>query len=112
MSGFFDSKMVRDEMHEISKMQDEIYARVFQFPTMSKEEKLNHVDKLTDLLEKQKILYTRLCLSDDPEAKMMKENILESAVSLGFPPDANLNLMFTNMTKVLESMKKSIIDNP
>lgn len=112
MSGFFDSKMVRDEMDEITRMQEEIYARVFQFPSMNKDEKLEHVDKLTDLLEKQKVLYTRLCLSDDPDAKRMKENILQSAVSLGFPPDANLNLMFSNMTKVLESMKKSIIDNP
>ena len=40
---------------------------------------------LKDLIEKQKILYTRLSLSDDPEAKKMKENIIESASMMGLP---------------------------
>ena len=36
---------------------------------MTREDKLTHVDKLTELLEKQRIMYTRLSLSDDPEAR-------------------------------------------
>ena len=63
---------------------------------------------LSELLDKQKVLYTRLSLSDDPEAKRMKEQILESAKSLGFPADVDLTYVFSNMTKVLDSMKKSI----
>jgi hypothetical protein len=43
---------------------------------MSREEKLSHVDMLEKLLDKQKVLYTRLSLSDDPEAKQMKERKL------------------------------------
>ena len=46
---------------------------------MDKEEKLFHVSMLEKLLDKQKILYTRLSLSDDPEAKMMKQKIVDSA---------------------------------
>ena len=38
-----------------------------------------HVEMLEELLKKQKILYTRLSLSEDPEAKLMKENIIKSA---------------------------------
>ena len=34
---------------------------------------------MEDLLEKQTVLYSRLCLSDDPEAKEMKKRILDSA---------------------------------
>ena len=34
---------------------------------------------LEKLLDKQKILYARLSLSDDPEAKVMKERIVDSA---------------------------------
>jgi hypothetical protein len=112
MSSFFDSEFVREEMEEISRMQEEIYARVFQFPTMDKQGKLDHVDKLGELLKKQRVLYTRLCLSDDPAAKRMKENILQSAMELGFPSDINLTHIFANMTKVLESMRERIIDNP
>ncbi len=70
---FFDSEVVRAEMAEISELQEEIYGSVFTFPTMTKEEKIRHVDLLDRLLNKQRILYTRLSLSDDPEAKEMKE---------------------------------------
>jgi hypothetical protein len=66
---FFKSEVVRAEMTEISEMQEEVYKNVFKFPTMTKEEKMYHVDLLDQLLNKQKVLYTRLSLSDDPEAQ-------------------------------------------
>ena len=105
---FFNSDLVREEMDEISRLQDKVYKKVWEFPSMDKDDKLEHVEMLSDLLEKQKILYTRLSLSDDPDAKRMKNQILESAKSLGFPADVDLTYVFSNMTKVLESMKKSI----
>lgn len=105
---FFNSDLVREEMDQISRLQDKVYKKVWEFPSMDKDDKLEHVEMLSDLLEKQKILYTRLSLSDDPDAKRMKEQILESAKSLGFPADVDLTYVFSNMTKVLESMKKSI----
>jgi len=105
---FFNSDLVREEMDEISRLQDKVYKKVWEFPSMNKDDKLEHVEMLSSLLEKQKILYTRLSLSDDPEAKRMKDNILESAKSLGFPADVDLTYVFSNMTKVLDSMKKSI----
>jgi len=75
MSSFFDSELVQKEMENITKLQDEVYKRVFEFPSMTKQDKLEHVEKLSNLLEKQQILYTRLKLSDDPEAKKMREEI-------------------------------------
>jgi hypothetical protein len=105
---FFNSDLVREEMDEISRLQDKVYKKVWEFPSMDKDDKLEHVEMLSSLLEKQKILYTRLSLSDDPDAKRMKDNILESARALGFPADVDLTYVFSNMTKVLESMKKSI----
>ena len=72
------------------------------------EEEEDFVDMLEDLLSKQKILYTRLSLSDDPEAKMMKENIIKSAQQLGFPPNVDLGYVFSNMSSIIESMKKAI----
>ena len=60
---FFNSEVVRAEMTEIGELQEEVYQNVFKFPSMSKEEKLNHVKVLERLLEKQKVLYTRLSLS-------------------------------------------------
>ena len=73
---FFDSDVVRAEMTEIQELQEEVYSNVFKFPSMNKEEKMFHVALLEKLLDKQKVLYTRLSLSDDPEAKMMKQRIV------------------------------------
>ena len=61
---------------------------------MNKKEKIEHIKLLQTLVDKQKILYARLSLSDDPRAKQMKENIRESAKNLGFPDDGDLNKMF------------------
>ena len=45
---------------------------------MSRKDKLEHIDKLTELLEKQKIMYARLSLSDDPEKELL--NTLKSSI--------------------------------
>ena len=108
---FFSSDIVRAEMTEISELQDEIYGSVFTFPTMTKEDKIRHVDLLDKLLNKQQILYTRLTLSDDPEAQKMKEKISSSAAMMGLSPDVDMNVIFNNMSKMLEVMKNQIDKN-
>ena len=105
---FFDSEVVRAEMTEIQELQEEVYSNVFKFPSMNKEEKRFHVALLEKLLDKQKVLYTRLSLSDDPEAKMMKSRIVESATMMGLPKDVDISVIFSNMGKMLDAMKKQI----
>lgn len=105
---FFESDVVRAEMTEISELQEDIYGNVFKFPSMSKEDKMKHVELLERLLEKQKVLYTRLSLSDDVEAKEMKERIMDSAILMGLPSGVDMNIIFNNMSKMLEVMKEQI----
>jgi hypothetical protein len=105
---FFSSEVVRAEMVEISEMQEEVYSNIFKFPSMTKEERLNHIDLLERLLEKQKVLYTRMCLSDDPEARQMKDRIVQSAIMMGMPPNTDMNIILNNMSKMLEVMKEQI----
>ena len=105
---FFDSDVVRAEMTEIQELQEEVYSNVFKFPSMNKEEKKFHVALLEKLLDKQKVLYTRLSLSDDPEAKMMKSRIVESATMMGLPKDVDISVIFSNMGKMLDAMKQQI----
>lgn len=105
---FFKSEVVRAEMAEISELQEDIYKNVFKFATMTKEEKIEHVEILEKLLDKQKVLYTRLSLSDDPEAVEMKERIAQSASMMGLPPNVDMNIIFNNMSKMLDVMKKQI----
>ena len=105
---FFESEMVRAEMTEIAELQEEVYGSVFKFPSMSKDDKLKHVETMEHLLNKQKILYTRMSLSDDPEAVEMKEKIMHSAVMMGMPPGTDMNIILNNMSRMLEVMKEQI----
>jgi hypothetical protein len=105
---FFNSEVVRAEMSEISELQEDVYQNVFKFPSMSKEDKLKHVELLEKLLDKQKVLYTRLSLSDDPEAIEMKQRIIQSASMMGLPPNVDMNMILNNMSKMLEVMKNQI----
>ena len=107
---FFKSDLVQQELEKISQLQEEIYTKIYMFSNMNKEDKLHHVELLEELLNKQRILYTRMSLSDDPEAKKMKENIIEQAQMLGFPPGTDIAYVFGNMTKIIENMKNSIRD--
>lgn len=108
MSSFFDSDIIQNELKEINFLQENIYRNVLNFGFMSREEKMEHIDKLTLLIEKQKIMYTRLSLSDDPKALEMKENLKKSIAIMGFSPDTDMNVLFSSMTKTIESLKKHI----
>ena len=105
---FFESDVVRAEMTEISELQEDVYRNVFNFPSMNKEEKKFHVSMMEKLLDKQRVLYARLSLSDDPEAKIMKERIVDSAKMMGLPPNVDMQTIFTNMSKMLDVMKSKI----
>jgi len=105
---FFDSEIVRAEMVEISELQEEVYSSMMQFAYMNDSDKLHHVKLLEKLLNKQKVLFARLSLSDDPEAKQMKQNIIESAKMMGLPPDVEITKVFDQMNKMLDIMKAQI----
>ena len=105
---FFDSEVVRAEMAEIAELQEEVYSNVFKFPRMSKEDQLYHVEVLEKLLDKQRVLYTRLSLSDDPEAKQMKRQVEESAKQMGLPTNVDMNILFANMNNMVSMMRQQI----
>lgn len=105
---FFNSEVVRAEMAEISELQEEIYGSIFNFHQMNKEDRIYHVDLLEKLLSKQQILYTRLSLSDDKEAQKMKDRISASAQLMGFPSGIDMNIIFNDVTKMLNLMKSEI----
>jgi hypothetical protein len=110
MSNFFDSDIIQDELKEINQLQEQIYGSILTFGMMSRETKLEHIEKLELLLEKQRVMYTRLSLSDDPKAVEMKENLRKSVALMGFPPETDMSILFGSMTKTIQSLK-DYIDN-
>ena len=105
---FFNSDIVRAEMAEISELQEEVYSNVMKFHYMNDEDKIYHVEILEKLIDKQKILYARLSLSDDPEAKKMKDDIRKSATIMGLPEDMDMTLIFGQMSQMVDLMKRQL----
>ena len=105
---FFQSDVVRAELAQIQELQEEVYGNFFKFPSMPKDDKKYHIDILEKLIDKQKVLYTRLSLSDDPEAQAMKKHIMKGAVDMGLPKDMDMNLVFQNMAQMVAVMKDQV----
>ena len=105
MSNFFDSPLVKEELEEINELQQEVFGSLIAFPNLSPERQQEHIDKLSLLLEKLKIMYGRLSLSDDPQAIEMKETMRKSVSLMGFPSGTSVELLFEGMQKTIDQLK-------
>ena len=108
MSNFFDSEIVREELNEINELQQEVYGKILNVMNLTPEEQVEHIDKLKLLLEKKKVMYTRLSLSDDPDALKLKNQIEQSVVMMGFPAGTDINVLFDGMDKTINDLKKHV----
>ena len=105
---FFESDIVRAEMAEISELQEEVYSNVMKFHYMNDEDKCYHIEILDKLIGKQKVLYARLSLSDDPGARQMKDDIQKSATIMGLPENVDMSIVFGQMSQMVDLMKKQL----
>ena len=110
MGKFFQSEIIREEMENIFKIQKELYEVIIQFSSFSDKKKNEHIEKLKMLLDKQEVMWTRLSLSDDPEALEMKEKIKITSAAMGFK-DVDMSIIFNSMKKTLEGLQKRL-DTP
>ncbi len=105
---FFESEIVREELSEINRLQTSIYGKMFGFGYLSPTDQKEHVEKLETLLNKQKCMWTRLSLSDDPEAKDMKNQLRKSLEGMGFPEGTDMPSIFNAMDETIGKLKKSV----
>ena len=108
MSEFFKSEIVQEELQEINELQTEIYSNMMNIQNSGGDEKEEHIDKLTRLLELQRMMYTRVSLSEDPEAKAMKKQLEQSVTMLGFPEGTDISVLFEGMLNTIQSLKDRI----
>tara|TARA_X000000368_G_scaffold9343_1_gene7363 strand:+ start:1082 stop:1414 length:333 start_codon:yes stop_codon:yes gene_type:complete len=108
MSEFFDSEFVQESLKDINRLQEQIYSNAFNFSTLSREEQLNHVEMLEELLEKQRLMYTRLSLSNDPEAIKLKDRLKESVAMMGFPSDTDVTTLFGSMSETIQKLRDKV----
>jgi len=107
MSKFFDSDIIQESIQEIHELQKEVYKNGLNIRDMESEDFQNHIENLELLLDKQKIMYTRLSLSDDPDAIEMIKNLRKSVKIMGFPEGTDMNILFSAMEDTIEKMKNN-----
>ena len=108
MSNFFDSEIIQDELKEINKLQQDVYGSMLSFGSMDREDQIDHIEMLTTLLDKQRVMYTRLSLTDDPDALKMKEQLEKSVELMGFPAGTDISVLFNGMTQTIDKLKKVV----
>ena len=106
MSAFFESEIIKEALDDINKLQEDVYGKLVHFHMMTYDEQIDHVTKLTELLDKQRIMYTRLSLSDDPEAVVMKESLNKTVTMMGYPEGTDIAVLFKNMHATIDALKE------
>ena len=86
MSKFFNSDQVQSNLQDIFNTYQEVAAMTAQLSTMSRQERLDHIEDCKNLIDKQKTFYGRLCLaaSEDREAADMKSRINALSNAFGY----------------------------
>tara|TARA_B100000287_G_scaffold292089_1_gene275405 strand:+ start:117 stop:449 length:333 start_codon:yes stop_codon:yes gene_type:complete len=108
MSKFFESEIIRDELKEINQLQQDVYGSMLSFGDMDREDQIEHIEMLSILLDKQRVMYTRLSLTDDPDALKMKEQLEKSVELMGFPAGTDISVLFNGMTQTIDKLKKVV----
>ena len=112
MSNFFQSELVRGDIQEMAALQEYCFRCATNLALLDKERKLEYFEALTKLIEKQKIFYTRIKLSDDPEAKSVAENMKNSVIMLGGNPNLTVMDMFDDLLQKIEGFVKQVDKHP
>tara|TARA_R100000152_G_C6560883_1_gene31763 strand:- start:106 stop:444 length:339 start_codon:yes stop_codon:yes gene_type:complete len=108
MGDFFKSEIVREELTEINALQEELYSDMASFNVLDRDDRMEHIEKLTTLLEKQRLMYTRLSLSDDPDAKKLKDQLQKSVTMMGFPEGTDIQVLFSGMENTIDKLKQFV----
>ena len=108
MSKFFESEVVRDTVIELENMQRQLAKDLYNIASYSQEEKREHLKLLKAFLEKQQLFFSRVSLSDDPDAVMIKEKVLEAAKMFGYSELDGMDKFFEKLDATIQDLEKSL----
>ena len=108
MTEFFRSAQVRAALAELAEIQDALAHTMSNPRILSDEEKKDYVRKLKLFLEKQKLFFFRVSLSDDPEAVQVKEHILDTAQMFGFKEMTGMDKFFQQLDDTIKKVEKDL----
>tara|TARA_B100001094_G_C18119937_1_gene766273 strand:+ start:18 stop:359 length:342 start_codon:yes stop_codon:yes gene_type:complete len=110
--GFQDSEFVKTEIKTINALQDRLAEMTMAFPELDADEKQEYIEIVTELLNKQRVLWTRVELSkkDDPAAQKMADEVRKIMNAVGIPKDVSVGEVFGNIDQMVEALKKTVAE--
>ena len=108
MTEFFRSAQVRAALAELAEIQDDLAHTMSSPRLLSDDEKKDYVKKLKLFLEKQKLFFFRVSLSEDPEAVQVKEHILETAQMFGFNEMTGMDKFFQQLDETIKKVEEGL----
>ena len=108
MSDFFKSEMVRGDLQEMMELQQMCFKYAMSFPVLDNNRRMEYLEVLMSLLEKQEIMYARMSLSEDEEAKTVGDNMRNAVVMLGGDPNLTVKDMFLDLRNKVNAMMKNL----
>jgi len=106
MSSFFQSELVRGDIQEMVELQQFCFRSAMNFVLLDEKRRIEYFDALLTLIEKQKIFYARIKLSEDPEAKSVLETMKQGVIMLGATPDTPIEQMFDELIEKVRYLKQ------
>ena len=109
---FRESDIVQKEVQIINSLQDQLAEMTLAFPAMTADEREEYVEIVETLLEKQRILWTRVELSKnhDETAALMANDVRKVMDAIGIPKDVTVTDVFGNIDERITTLKRTIED--
>ena len=109
MSDFFKSDQVQSTIAELTALQQQLVTEMPYLNRMKPEQKKDHLVTLKTFLEKQKLFFFRISLSDDKEALEMKERLIEATKIFGVDNETdNMDAFFEKLNETIDEIEASI----
>ena len=109
MSDFFKSDQVQSTIAELTALQQQLVTEMPYLNRMKPEQKKDHLVTLKTFLEKQKLFFFRISLSDDKEALEMKQRLIDATKIFGVDNEMeNMDAFFEKLNETIDEIEASI----
>ena len=109
MSDFFKSDQVQSTIAELTALQQQLVTEMPYLNRMKPEQKKDHLRTLKSFLEKQKLFFFRISLSNDKEALEMKQRLIDATKMFGVDNEMdNMDAFFEKLNETIDEIEASI----
>ena len=109
MSDFFKSDQVQSTIAELTSLQQQLVTEMPYLPMMKPEQKKEHLRTLKSFLEKQKLFFFRISLSNDKDALEMKDRLMEATKMFGVNDEMNnMDAFFAKRDDTSKDLEESV----